>query len=63
MKNISYEDYKRLKEDNGDGPSSYHRPYQNINMEKGGSGSGNFSHEGRPGEVGGSSPEDRASGP
>lgn len=60
---LTYTEWRRLLE-NGDagpdaaGPSPYHRPYNAIAVEKGGPGSGNFGHEGRPGEVGGSAPGD-----
>lgn len=45
---LSYEEYARLRE----ARTSY------LPIEKGGEGSGNFGHEGRPGQVGGSLPGD-----
>jgi len=48
MKKLSYDEYMRLKE-------SSQQPMQVDPIEKGGPGSGNFDHEGRPGKIGGSS--------
>ncbi len=53
MSGLSYQEYKRLKETSLLQPSIE----QIEPIEKGGPGSGNFEHEGRPGEVGGSSPD------
>jgi hypothetical protein len=50
VKRLSYEEYRRLKENHND-------PECTMPMQKGGEGSGFFGHPGRPGMVGGSAPE------
>lgn len=47
---------RKIRKDVAPGPSPYQRPAHAIAVEKGGPGSGNFGHEGRPGQVGGSGP-------
>ena len=56
MRKLSYEEYIRFKEaDYCPDPE-----YRQEEMIKGGEGSGNFDHEGRQGEVGGSAPSGKS---